>query len=167
MEIREATDIEDAKQIADIYKSDMGKFGTTHTDQDVKQILKNVSNELTELGENRIVFLGFEDNRPIATAQLILKRVDNDPDLANGKNIANVHHLRVAYDKHGLGLGEAMMEKVENYAKEHGITKITLGVDDWNTKAIGFYKHLGYRRFKETISAKTEEKLIYMYKDFE
>lgn len=167
MEIRQATSVEDAKIVAEIYRNEVGKFGDSVESKTMEadRVLKAVSKEFEELGENRVVFLGFENNEPIATVQLLLKRADNDPELADGKDIAHVHHLRVSYSYHKSGLGKQMMGQAERYATEHGFKRVTLGVDDWNENAIGFYQHLGYKTLKEAEGRTSDEKLIYMYKD--
>jgi ribosomal protein S18 acetylase RimI-like enzyme len=59
------------------------------------------------------------------------------------------------------------MEKSENYAIKHGFKRLTLGVNDWNKNAIGFYNHLGYQKLKEVLGRTKDEKVIYMYKDLE
>ncbi len=167
MKIKEAKSTTDAQAIADIYKNDSGKYRTTHTLSDVDKIYKSVLNEFSEIGENRVIFIGYEENVPIGTVQLILKRADNDPELANGSTIAHIHHLRVGYRHHKSGKGKELMEYVEKYAREHGIQILTLGVDNWNTNAIGFYEHLGYKKFKDADGKNPEEQEIYFRKKLE
>lgn len=152
MEIREAVNLDDAKYIAEIYRGEI--------DAEAERVFKDVSKELEELGGNRVVFIAFDADRPIGTVQLVLKRADNDPSLANGVTIAHIHHLRVVKDLQKTGLGRNIMDHAENYARQHGFQRLTLGVDDLNTNAIGFYEHLGYKIFKKTEGKTPTEKLF-------
>ncbi len=152
---------EDADLIAQIYRSDIGKYGTTHNEQDVMAISQNVAKELAEVGTNRIVLIGLVSGRPVGTVQLVFDHFENSPELADGKAVAHIHHLRVAYDLHKTGKGKILMEKVEQIAKDRDFKKLTLVVDDWNHNAIDFYLHRGYRRFKDNQVSKE----IYMFKE--
>lgn len=161
MEIREAKP-DEAGLVAEIYRSDIGKFGTDYTGQDVERIFRGVGREFEKIGQDRVAFLGFENTRPIGVVQLIFNKPER-PELADGKDIAHVHHLRVAYDTHKKGVGGQLMETVEQYAKEHGFSQITLEVDDWNENAIKFYKNRGYGVVKEVIE-KNGDRLLLMSK---
>ena len=165
MIIKLAKSPSEAHDSADRYESDTGKYGTSHTLDDIKKIYDTVLKEFKEIGENRIIFIGYEDNKPVGTVQLILKRADNDPELANGSTIAHIHHLRVGYQHHKSGKGRELMEYIEKYSKNHGIRTLTLGVDNWNTNAIGFYEHLGYKKFKEATGRTPKERVDYFRKD--
>ncbi len=156
MEIKKLTSVKEAGLLADLYISDSDNFD---------KIYKNVLEELKEIGENRIIFVGLEDGLSVGTVQLILNRADNDPELANGSTIGHVHHLKVKDSELGIGRGRELMEYLERYSKERGIKKLTLGVDDVNTNAIGFYTHLGYKKFKEAEGRNPKEKVIYMVKE--
>src|SRR3989338_3259409 len=153
MIIKKAT-IEDINLIVQIYRSDMGKFGTGHTTKDLINIEKDLTNEFYELGKNRIILIGFEDERPVGTVQLVFDYVENDSELADGKAVAHIHHLRVAYDLHKTGIGKILMDEAEQLAKALGFKKLTLVVDDWNQNAIEFYLHRGYKQFKQDPAAK-------------
>jgi RimJ/RimL family protein N-acetyltransferase len=48
-------------------------------------------------------------------------------------------------DYQGLGIGKKAMEFIENLAIELGFNRLELGVFEFNTKAISFYKGLGYK----------------------
>lgn len=51
----------------------------------------------------------------------------------------------VSTDYRGIGLGKALMEKVEYVASNEGATKISLQVDETNEVALALYEKLGYR----------------------
>ena len=118
---------------------------------------------LFELNENynRVFFLGFDnENSPSAYVQLIIKNADNDPDLADGNQIAHIHDLRVRSDLQGKGFGKALIKHLEVESYLRGIKLLTLGVDSWNSRAIRFYENLGYAKFKEE-PGRTEDEICY------
>ncbi|HEX8302745.1 N-acetyltransferase [Sphingomonas sp.] len=45
---------------------------------------------------------------------------------------------------HGAGLGRALLEQAMSHARAAGFERLTLGVFHANTRAIGFYRHLGF-----------------------
>lgn len=55
-----------------------------------------------------------------------------------------IEHLGVLKSTQKSGVGGALMEKAEKYAKEIGCTIITLDVWGFNHNAIGFYEHIGF-----------------------
>lgn len=60
----------------------------------------------------------------------------------------------------GKGLGKALLEKCEQTAKENGMTKMLLEVDNDNASAVSFYKKNGYSQ-KEL----TQRNSTYMQKE--
>ncbi len=52
--------------------------------------------------------------------------------------------ITVATDARGIGVGQALMEAVEVWAKEYGVTKLTLRVFAGNTRARTLYEKMGY-----------------------
>ncbi len=52
--------------------------------------------------------------------------------------------LTVAAAMRGIGVGRALMVTVEDWAREHGIRKIFLGVFTKNDRARALYDRLGY-----------------------
>lgn len=127
-------------------------------------VKKNFEREMTEIGINRILLLGSMANLPISTVQIILKNADNNPELANGNDVAHVHNLWVRKDQHRRGLAESMMRYCEKMASLKGIKYLTLGVDDYNNPAISLYKKLGYVKFAEEEGRTSQEKLLLMRK---
>jgi len=56
----------------------------------------------------------------------------------------NVHDVHVAPAARGRGVGTALMNALEDLAREHRFAKITLEVAASNTGAISLYRRLGY-----------------------
>lgn len=134
------------------------------TEAEAASNIKRYEQELKEV-ENRLFFFGRnEDLSPCAYVQLIMKNADNDPELANGYEIAHIHDLRVRSDQQRQGIGFSLMDALEFEAFELGIKVLTLGVDNWNTHAIHFYDQLGYRKFKEVSGRSEDEVCYYMQK---
>lgn len=59
--------------------------------------------------------------------------------------LAYVEVLAVAERVAGKGIGRALMEAVEEWARRRGYRRIELSVFVPNTRARGLYEHLGYR----------------------
>jgi ribosomal protein S18 acetylase RimI-like enzyme len=130
--------------------------------QEHKSVLER---ELAELGDNRLLYIAWEDSRPAGVVQLLLRHADNDPQLADGVTVAHVHHLRVLYDRRRQGIGRKLMEFVESEARLMGYRRLTLGVDSWNTDALAFYRSLGYDVVKEEPGQLPETTLYYLQRD--
>ena len=119
--------------------------------------------EFAEVGDNRLIYFAFDRGEPVGGVQLLLHRADNDPELADGRRVAHVHHLRVARDRRRQGIGRWLMTRLEQEARRLGFAKLTLGVDGWNEPAIALYEALGYRLLKE-ISPTPDQRCFYLYK---
>lgn len=123
-----------------------------------------IETEFLELGDNREIYIMFEQSQPIAAVQIILKNADADPELANGRTIAHVHHLRVASNRRREGIGRTLMLSMESQYRTKGFQMLTLGVDNWNETAIRFYNDLGYTLFKEEPGRTPDEIVHYLRK---
>lgn len=120
--------------------------------------------ELSEAGDNRLIFVAHQDDTTVAMIQLVLKNADNDPEQANGKDIVSVHNLQVRSEHQGQGIGRKMMAFIEEKARQLGNSTITLGVDDTNSRAIDLYNGLDYKVFKTEPGRYPEEKCFIMKK---
>ncbi len=159
MKIIELTDLDDVEILVDIAAS------YQKTTEQHLAVNKQLIEELSEAGDNRLVYVCFDNDNPIAMIQLILNNADNDPELANGKEIAHIHNLQVKQDLQNQGIGKKMMAFIENKAKELGNNVVTLGVDDSNLIAIHLYKILGYHTFKTEPGRNKDEKCFLMKKE--
>lgn len=162
--IREASP-DEAHHVAEIYRTDMGKFGLPYDEEYPGRVLSAVSKAFAQIGHNRLAWLAFQDERPIGTVQLILQDAEEgDPELADGASVCHVHHLRVSYDWHRRGVGRALMETAEGWAAQLGFRRVTLGVEDDNSNALGFYAHLGYEFLKSGGIEPTGARLLYLWR---
>lgn len=104
------------------------------------------------------------DEKPVGECTLILhpecKAVRGRPALANGKDIANINALRIAKEYEGQGHISKLMACVEDYAKEQGVTLLTIGVEAKETRNLAIYLHWGYDTF---VMSETEEDELVLY----
>jgi len=62
----------------------------------------------------------------------------------------SINYLAVAPDRQGMGVGRALVQRVEGMLRERGCPKINLQVRIENDQANGFYEALGYESFQVT-----------------
>jgi len=159
-QIQSSTNPSDLEKLVNIAKS----FGG-NTD-DIKSIRSYIKNELKELGDNRILYLiSSKDEGTIGSVQLLLKNADEDPELANGTTTGHIHALQIDKRHHRKGLGTKLMDNLEKDAKVRGMTRLTLGVDDDNPKAIALYEKLNYKMLKTCEGREEGSQLFYLYKN--
>lgn len=65
----------------------------------------------------------------------------------NYKPKAKIHKIYILPTAQGKGIGNALMQKAEEFALEHKQDSITLNVNRFN-KAIGFYQKQGYQNIR-------------------
>ena len=63
--------------------------------------------------------------------------------------VLHLEDLIVTERMRGLGLGNALLEKVVRYGHELGVKRISWDVLDWNEHAIAFYERKGARVMRE------------------
>ncbi len=132
--------IEEWNELVDIYKREK-------LEDDVKKVRQEAPKEFQEIGEKRIIWLAEVDGLVVGAIQLVLS--SSQKDLADGKKIAMVHHIRVAEDFQGKGIGSKLTKVLEKEAKKRNIHRLTLEVEKSNPKAQKIYKHWGYRCLRE------------------
>jgi ribosomal protein S18 acetylase RimI-like enzyme len=62
-----------------------------------------------------------------------------------GLSTGYVNLFYVAPAFRGLGFGRALHERAERYFQSWQAERVELDVSATNTRAVGFYRHLGYR----------------------
>lgn len=114
--------IDDFNQIKDVIVSDFDDFWNTNT---LKQELENENSYylVAKLNEQIVGFIG-------------MKYVLDEADIMN---------IVTKKDKRNLGIGYSLLNELINTAKEKGIKKITLEVNEANNSAIHLYKKLGFK----------------------
>ncbi len=88
----------------------------------------------------------------------VLAYVDDQPaGIANcfegfstfaAKPLINIHDLAVVHEFRGMGISQALLQEVENIAREKGCCKVTLEVLSGNQTAINSYQKFGFRQYE-------------------
>ncbi|MCH5285852.1 MAG: GNAT family N-acetyltransferase [Christensenellaceae bacterium] len=81
-------------------------------------------------------------------------------ELADGASTANVNALRIRKEYEGQGHISALVRLMEQHAREHGIKRLTIGVEAREARNLAIYLHWGYREF---ITAATEDGELVLY----
>ena len=69
-----------------------------------------------------------------------------------GQRQAYIGELATSEAVEGRGVGSALVEACEQWAREQGYTIITLTTGAGNTRALRFYDHLGFRKEDITLT---------------
>lgn len=91
------------------------------------------------------------DGEPVGEGTLLFhsdcSAIAGRADLANGKTVANINALRIRKAYEGQGHISALIRLMEAYAADHGITRLTIGVEAKETRNTAIYLHWGYTDF--------------------
>ena len=114
-------------------------------------------------------FLVLKDGEPVGEGTLIFdpacSAIRGRTDLADGKTVTNVNALRIRKEYENQGHISALMKLMEQYAKEHGFTRITIGVEAKEARNLAIYLHWGYRDFI-LHEIEDDELILYYGKNF-
>jgi GNAT superfamily N-acetyltransferase len=69
-----------------------------------------------------------------------------------GQRQAYIGELATRDKVEGRGVGSALVAACEQWAREQGYTMITLTTGAGNTRALGFYNHLGFQKEDVTLT---------------
>lgn len=96
-------------------------------------------------------FVILVDGEPVGEGTLLLspacRAIRGRTNLADGQSVGNVNALRIREAFEGQGHISKLMKAIESYAKEIGLTAITIGVEAAETRNLGIYLHWGYNQF--------------------
>ena len=96
-------------------------------------------------------FVIFNGEDPIGCGTLCFSPECNDMggrmELADGKTVAQIVGLRIDKPYRGKGHVSALVKQMEDYAREKGYTKLTIGVEVKDTTPLTIYQHWGYTQF--------------------
>ena len=108
------------------------------------------------------------DGEPVGEATLLFSpkcgAVGGRKRLADGKTTANINALRISKAHEGHGHISALVRIMESYAAEHGITRLTIGSEQKNTRNTAIYHHWGYNELVAH-AFENEEVVLYYAKD--
>jgi ribosomal protein S18 acetylase RimI-like enzyme len=110
-----------------------------HAFPDLPAIEQFVSNIVQDENEHLLVA---ELNEAIVGFVHFNVRTDEPPMVA--RSYLFVSSLVIQESHRRQGIGEALMERVHQWADEHEIEEVQLGVYEFNTEAMSFYEKIGY-----------------------
>lgn len=91
------------------------------------------------------------NNEPVGEGTLLFSpdcsAISGRTDLADNGTVANINALRIRKLHEGQGHISALVRLMESYAAEHGITRLTIGVEAKETRNLAIYLHWGYTDF--------------------
>ena len=89
-----------------------------------------------------VVLLAIAAGRPVGVAVCFLGL-----STFQARPLLNIHDLAVVPEWRGKGVGRALLEAAESHASRRGCCKLTLEVQDDNSRARGLYEHFGFSDF--------------------
>ena len=108
------------------------------------------------------------EGKPVGEGTLLFSpkcsAISGRVNLADGKAIANINALRIRKSYEGQGHISALVRLMEAYAAERGITRLTIGVEQKNSRNLAIYHHWGYNELV-THALEDGEVVLYYGKD--
>ncbi|MEP6594424.1 MAG: GNAT family N-acetyltransferase [Ginsengibacter sp.] len=112
--------------------------------RDVAQLIavdtKVLSDKLTNQPLGTVIFIA-EDDKHVALGFIHLQ---TGADYYNSQKHGHIADIIVTPETEGCGIGRALMEKAEDWARAEGFRWLTLSVFAQNLKAREVYKRFGY-----------------------
>jgi len=114
---------------------------------------------------NLTTFVVLKDDEPIGQISLVFNlknlKAECREMLCNNKNMAHFATFRINKKYEGQGHISKLVKLAEDYAKEHGITYLTIGSEAKESRNLGIYLHFGFTEFITSIVE--ENNLILFY----
>jgi ribosomal protein S18 acetylase RimI-like enzyme len=89
-----------------------------------------------------LVLLAFVGDEPVGVAVCFFGL-----STFRARPLLNIHDLAVLPKHQGKGVGPALLAAVEDHARRNGCCKLTLEVQDDNTRARGVYQRFGFEDY--------------------
>jgi ribosomal protein S18 acetylase RimI-like enzyme len=102
------------------------------------------------LDEGALLFLAEDAERPVGYA---FARQRAAPESLAVERLLEVETVAVLPEARGGGIGTALMEAVEDWAREHGIEHLSVSVRTANEGATRLYERRGFRSLYQTMYA--------------
>jgi len=101
------------------------------------------------------VFVAEADGQMIGAVHLVIRETPDIPILVP-RRYAMIDNLIVRQAFRRSGVGKALMEQAQRWARQKGAQQIELNVWEFNESAIAFYKTLGYKTSSSKMSKAVE-----------
>jgi ribosomal protein S18 acetylase RimI-like enzyme len=89
------------------------------------------------------VFLAYRGGRAVGVAVCFLGF-----STFAARRLLNIHDIAVAPEERGAGVGQKLLARVEQHARDLGCCKLTLEVQENNSRAMRLYTRLGFEAFE-------------------
>lgn len=110
-------------------------------------------------------FLVLADGEPVGEGTLLMapacSAIGGRICLADGAGTANVNALRIEKRFEGQGHVSRLVRRMEDFARERGIERLTIGVEARETRNLAIYLHWGYVDF--VMSEEEDGELVLYY----
>ena len=120
--------------------------------------------EYNETGK-ATTFVVLDEDEPIGQITVLFSpecsAVKNRPLLCNGKTRANMNAFRIDKKYEGQGHISKLVKMAEKYAKDKGITYLTIGSEAKESRNLAIYLHFGYKEFITSLIEDGELILFY------
>lgn len=140
-----------------------------------KDILKNPNDENYVRWKHQYIennklgkcatFVAVDGSEPIGQITVLFSTdcsaVKDRPMLCDGKNRANMNAFRIDKKYERKGHISKLVKMAEQYAKDHGITYLTIGSEAKESRNLGIYLHFGYTEFITSFVEDNELVLFY------
>ncbi|HLF11670.1 MAG TPA: GNAT family N-acetyltransferase [Gammaproteobacteria bacterium] len=132
-------------EVLDSYAADPVGGGES-LPEDVQSRLPSMLRELP----SALVLLAFYDDQSVGVAVCFFGL-----STFRAQPLLNIHDLAVLPQYRGRGIGRALLDAAEDHARRRGCCKLTLEVQDDNTRARTLYQRFGFEDFVVGKSAPT------------
>ena len=96
-------------------------------------------------------FVAVDNEMPVGQITVLFSTecsaVKNRPMLCDGETRANMNAFRIDKKFEGQGHISKLVKMAEQYAKNQGITYLTIGSEAKESRNLGIYLHFGYTEF--------------------
>lgn len=118
------------------------------------KIFKGFTKELKEYVNNFIkdenkILLVFEDRGEIISYAILEILEKPETSYRFAIKFLEIHEIGVDLNCHSKGIGQQMMEKIKQIAKEKGLNEIQLDCWSFNERALKFYEKQEFKRYRE------------------
>lgn len=108
------------------------------------------------------------DGEPVGEGTLLFspdcRAIGGQTGLADGMTVANINALRIRKTYEGQGHISALVRLMEQYARDRGIKRLTIGVDAKESRNLAIYLHWGYSRYI-TYEIEDDQPVLYYAKE--